>query len=104
VDDLSRRVVSVPAPRHHHDSDPIRVTCHGTGSPPLSVLARVSHVFCGRVPAEVWPMLTRELERGSVSAGDLVLLRVGPGAAELWTELTVDPDTDDGVDHPDREY
>jgi hypothetical protein len=104
VDDHSSCVVSaVPAPRHHagHGADPVRVTCQGTGSPPLRVLARVAHVFCGRVAAEVWPMLRRELGTGSVAAGDLVLVRIGPGAAEEWTELAVDPGTGDPAD---REY
>jgi hypothetical protein len=70
------------------DGEPIRVTCSGTGPPPLPVLARVSHVFAGREPADVWPALRRELAAGTVAPGDLVLLRIGRGAAEEWTELT----------------
>lgn len=84
----------VPAPRGNSDSDPVRVTCEGAGSPPLPVLARVQHVFCGPVPGAVWPMLRRELRAGTVTAGELVLLRVGRGAGERWTELAVS----------DREY
>jgi hypothetical protein len=53
------------------------------------VLARVQHVFCGPLAGEVWPMLRRELRAGSVLAGELVLLRVGRGTEELWTELSV---------------
>lgn len=77
----------VPAPRHHTEA--VRVTCRGAGSPPLLVLARVQHVFCGPLAGEVWPMLRRELRAGAVAAGDLVLLRVGRGTEELWTELSV---------------
>lgn len=87
---------AVPAPRHHHDTHPVHVTCEGAGSPPLPVLARVQHVFCGPVAADVWPMLRRELRTGTVGAGDLVLLRVGRGSRETWTELA--------VGGPDREY
>ncbi|MGB3443278.1 MAG: hypothetical protein WBA97_31470 [Actinophytocola sp.] len=53
----------------------------------MQVLARVQHVFCGPVAVEVWPMLRRELRAGSVMPGDLVLLRVGRGTKETWTEL-----------------
>lgn len=63
------------------------MTCSGTGPPPLPVLARVSHVFAGREPADVWPVLRRALAAGTVAPGDLVLLRVGGGAAETWTEV-----------------
>ncbi|HEX6358840.1 hypothetical protein [Actinophytocola sp.] len=63
------------------------MTCSGTGSPPLPVLARVSHVFAGREPADVWLVLRRELAAGTVAPGDLVLLRIGGSAAEEWTEL-----------------
>jgi hypothetical protein len=65
------------------------MTCEGAGSPPLPVLARVQHVFCGPVPATVWPLLRAELRAGTVTAGDLVLLRIGWGPAEQWTELAV---------------
>ena len=75
------------APRQE---DPIRVTCSGTGSPPLPVLTRVSHVFTGQDPADVWLVLRRELAAGTVVPGDLVLLRVGAGTAEEWTELAAD--------------
>jgi len=34
-------------------------------------------------------MLRRELRAGTVTAGELVLLRVGRGTAETWTELLV---------------
>jgi hypothetical protein len=81
--------VDVPAPRDHRDADPVHVIATGVGSPPLPVLARVSHVFCGRAGRDVWPMLHRELRAGTVVAGDLVLLRIGRGAAEQWSELTV---------------
>jgi hypothetical protein len=67
----------------------LRVTCRGVGAPPFSVLARVSHVFCGRDGGDVWEMVERELRAGAVAATDLVLLRVGRGAAEEWTELSV---------------
>jgi hypothetical protein len=70
-------------------TDSVRVTCAGTGSPPFAVLARVAHVFCGQGPGGVWAMVRRELADGRLSAGDLVLLRVGVGAAEEWTELVV---------------
>ena len=80
---------AVPAPRQDADTDPVRVTCEGAGQPPLSVLARVQHVFCGPVAGAVWPLLRRELGAGTVSAGELVLLRIGRGAAETWTELVV---------------
>jgi hypothetical protein len=86
--------VSVPAPRGHLDTDPVRVISTGLGSPPLAVLARVSHVFCGRAGRDVWPMLHRELRAGTVVTGDLVLLRIGRGAAEQWSELTVGDVTD----------
>lgn len=79
----------VPAPRRHRDTDPVQMTCHGAGSPPLPVLARVQHVFCGAAEGAVWPMLRRELRAGTVTAGDLVLLRIGRGTAERWTELAV---------------
>jgi len=79
----------VPAPRRHSDAGSVRVTCDGDGSPPLPVLARVQHVFCGRFAGDVWPMLHRELRAGTVAAGDLVLLRVGRADAERWTELAV---------------
>ena len=79
----------IPAQRHHSDTMAVRVTCEGEGSPPLPVLARVQHVFCGPVAAEVWPMLRRELRAGTVAAGDLVLLRVGRGDGERWRELSV---------------
>lgn len=86
-------VPAVPTPRRHRDAVPVRVTCEGAGSPPLPVLARVQHVFCGAVASDVWPMLWRELRTGTVAAGDLVLLRVGRGAEESWRELAVaDPD------------
>jgi len=83
--------VEVPAPRADRavDPGPLRVTATGNGSPPLPVLARVAHVFCGPTPAEVWPMVRREVTTGSVTSGDLVLLRVGRGTAEEWTELAV---------------
>jgi hypothetical protein len=77
----------VPAPRDA--SDAVRTTCTGTGSPPFPVLARVSHVFCGPVPEDVWRTVRRELAAGTVAPGDLVLLRVGLGPAEQWTELSV---------------
>lgn len=95
--------VAVPAPRGHRDADPTSVLSTGLGSPPLPVLARVSHVFCGRVGRDVWPMLYRELRAGTVASGDLVLLRIGRGVAEQWTELTVG-DATDAADAPDREY
>ncbi len=69
---------------------PIQVTCSGTGSPPLPVLARVSHVFCGRDHTDVWDMVRRELAAGAAVSGDLMLLRIGRGADEEWTELSVD--------------
>lgn len=78
---------AVPAPRRHPGADSVRLTCQGSGSPPLLVLARVQHVFCGPATGEVWPMLRRELRTGSVAPGDLVLLRVGRGTEEKWTEL-----------------
>ena len=81
--------VEVPAPRAGGVPAPVRVTGSGTGSPPLRVLARVSHVFCGRTADSVWPMLHREVRAGTVAPGDLVLLRVGRGVTEEWTELTV---------------
>jgi hypothetical protein len=80
--------VGVPAPRTDPGA-PLRVTATGSGSPPLPVLARVAHVFCGPTPAEVWPMVRREVTAGSVTVGDLVLLRVGRGMAEEWTELAI---------------
>ena len=80
---------AVPAPRRDTDADPVQVTCEGGGPPPLPVLARVQHVFCGAAAGAVWPMLRRELRAGTVAEGELVLLRVGRGAAELWTELLV---------------
>jgi hypothetical protein len=80
---------AVPAPRQGTHADPVRVTCEGAGQPPLSVLARVQHVFSGPVAGAVWPLLRRELGAGSVSAGELVLLRIGRGTAETWTELVV---------------
>lgn len=80
---------AVPAPRRDTDADPVQVTCEGGGPPPLPVLARVQHVFCGAAAGSVWPMLRRELRAGTVTSGELVLLRVGRGAAELWTELLV---------------
>jgi len=70
-------------------SDSIRVTCSGTGSPPFAVLTRVAHVFCAQESGGVWQMVRRELAEGTVATGDLVLLRVGLGAAEEWTELAV---------------
>jgi hypothetical protein len=79
----------VPAQRRHRDTVSVQVTCEGAGSPPLPVLARVQHVFCGPVAAEVWPMLRRELRAGSITAGDLVLLRIGRGPEETWRELSV---------------
>ncbi|MFI7673357.1 hypothetical protein [Actinophytocola sp. NPDC049390] len=79
---------AVPAPRRG-DTEPVRVTCEGVGQPPLPVLARVQHVFCGPVAGVVWPMLRGELRAGSVAAGELVLLRIGRGTAETWTELVV---------------
>lgn len=87
-------VPEVPAQRHHRDTVSVQVTCEGAGSPPLPVLARVQHVFCGPVAADVWPMLRRELRAGTVAAGDLVLLRVGRADEETWRELVV----------ADREY
>jgi hypothetical protein len=81
--------LAVPSQRHHRDTVPVRVTCEGAGSPPLPVLARVQHVFCGPAATDVWPMLRRELRAGTVTAGDLVLLRVGRGAGETWRELVV---------------
>ena len=87
----------LPAPRRDTGRDhPIRTTCEGGGSPPLPVLARVQHVFCGPAPGDVWPMLRRELGTGTVARGDLVLLRIGRGAEETWTELA--------VEDLDREY
>ena len=80
---------AVPAPRPGADVDPVRVTCEGAGQPPLSVLARVQHVFCGSAAGAVWPVLRRELGAGTVSAGELVLLRIGWGTAETWTELVI---------------
>ncbi len=92
-DPSSLAVPVVPTQRHHRDAIPVRVTCAGTGSPPLPVLARVQHVFCGPVAPDVWPMLWRELRSGTVTAGDLVLLRIGRGPEETWRELAVaDPD------------
>lgn len=82
---------AVPAPRQG-DADPVRVTCEGAGQPPLPVLTRVQHVFCGSVAGAVWPMLRRELRSGTVVRGELVLLRIGRGACERWTELVVDED------------
>ena len=80
---------AVPAPRRATDTNPVQVTCEGAGPPPLPVLARVQHVFCGSAAGAVWPTLRRELRAGTVAAGELVLLRVGRGAAETWTELRV---------------
>ncbi len=80
---------AVPAPRTHGDADPVRVTCEGAGQPPLPVLARVQHVFCGAAAGAVWPMLRRELGAGTVAAGELVLLRIGRGTGETWTELVI---------------
>jgi hypothetical protein len=77
----------VPLPRDAPDA--VRATCGGTGAPPFPVLARVTHVFCGPVPEDVWQMVRRELAAGTVAPGDLVLLRVGRGAGEEWTELAV---------------
>ncbi len=77
--------VAVPTPRRHGDADPIQVTCGGVGSPPFAVLARVTHVFCADTAGEVWSALLA----GALAPGDLVLLRVGHGAAEEWTELRV---------------
>jgi hypothetical protein len=83
---------AVPAPRREAGADPVRVTCEGAGQPPLSVLARVQHVFCGAVAGAVWPLLRGELLAGTVAVGELVLLRVGRGADETWTELVVAED------------
>jgi hypothetical protein len=69
--------------------DSIRVTSSGTGSPPFAVLTRVAHVFCAQETGGVWQMVRRQLAEGTVAAGDLVLLRVGGGAAEEWTEVAV---------------
>jgi hypothetical protein len=82
---------AVPAPRRS-DTDPVQVTCEGAGQPPLPVLARVQHVFSGAVAATVWPVLRRELRSGAVTSGELVLLRVGRGERERWTELVVTGD------------
>jgi hypothetical protein len=100
MDDRGTVSVELPAPRAHLDADPVHVISTGVGPPPLPVLARVSHVFCGRAGRDVWPMLHRELRAGAVVTGDLVLLRVGRGAAEQWTELTVRA----ARDVPDREF
>jgi len=70
-------------------TDAVRVTCCGTGSPPFAVLTRVAHVFCAQESGGVWQMVRRELAEGTVATGDLVLLRVGLGPAEEWTELAV---------------
>lgn len=78
---------TIPVPRDAPDA--VRATCGGTGSPPFPVLARVSHVFCGRAPGDVWAIVRRELAAGTVAPGDLVLLRVGRGPGEEWTELAV---------------
>jgi hypothetical protein len=86
MDDRGVLCPAVPAPRR---ADPVRVTCEGAGQPPLPVLARVQHVFCGAAAGAVWPMLRRELGAGTVAAGELVLLRIGRGAGETWTELVV---------------
>jgi hypothetical protein len=67
----------------------VRVTSCGTGSPPFAVLTRVAHVFCGPESGNVWDRVRRELADGTVATGDLVLLRVGGGAAEEWTEVSV---------------
>lgn len=67
----------------------VRVTCCGTGSPPFAVLTRVAHVFVGQESGNVWDRVRRELADGTVTTGDLVLLRVGGGAAEEWTEVSV---------------
>ena len=83
---------AVPAPRQDADADPVRVTCEGAGQPPLPVLARVQHVFCGSAAGTVWPVLRRELGAGTVAAGELVLLRIGRGAGETWTELEITED------------
>jgi hypothetical protein len=88
-DSTAVAAVEVPAPRAGRDLARVRVTGSGTGSPPLPVLARVSHVFCGRTSEVVWPVLHREVRGGVVAPGDLVLLRVGRGSTEEWTELAV---------------
>lgn len=79
------RAVEVPAPRQHVDADPIHVTCTGVGSPPITVLARVTHVFCADTAADARALM----HSGAMAPGDLVLLRVGRGAEEEWTELRV---------------
>lgn len=84
-DSRTIRAIAVPAPRKHVDADPIQVTCAGVGSPPITVLARVTHVFCADTAADAWA----SVRSGVVSPGDLVLLRVARGAAEEWTELLV---------------
>jgi hypothetical protein len=76
--------VEVPVPRRHA-APAVHVTCDGVGSPPFAVLARVTHVFCADTTGEVWSAL----RAGGLAAGDLVLLRVGHGEAEEWTELRV---------------
>jgi len=69
---------------------PARVTCSGSGAPPLSVLARVAHVFSGPGPCDAWLTLHRGVCSGAVATGDLVLLRTGRAAAEVWVELALD--------------
>jgi len=69
---------------------PARVTSSGAGAPPVSVLARVAHVFSGPGACDAWLTLHRGVCGGAVRAGDLVLLRIGRGAAEVWVELAVD--------------
>jgi hypothetical protein len=78
-------VSAVPTQRRHDDADPVQVTCGGVGPPPFAVLARVTHVFCGDTAVEAWSAL----RACDVAQGDLVLLRVGQGAAEEWTELRI---------------
>jgi hypothetical protein len=81
---------------------PARVTASGTGAPPVTVLARVGHVFSGPGACDAWLTLHRGLCAGAVRAGDLVLLRIGRGVAEVWVELTVDDAA--ALRGPAREY
>jgi len=81
---------SAVALRVGRGAGPARVTCSGSGAPPLSVLARVAHVFNGPGPCDAWLTLHRGVCAGAVADGDLVLLRVGRAAAEVWVELAFD--------------
>ena len=84
-----RGTLAAPPAPAHRGTGPVQLTCRGAGSPPLTVLARVQHVFCDAAAGAVWPVLRRELRAGVVAAGDLVLLRIGRGPEETWLELAV---------------